>query len=68
MIILMSKKFKAIYMPDEEGKEHYTKEGFANEEEAEKYIIDHFCDACNQHEEPDRSSCRAEWFIEVYEE
>lgn len=65
----MAKKYRAIYMPDEPEKKDWSKDGFDNMEEAEKYILEHRCNACKQYwDDPKKCSCRAEWDIEEYEE
>lgn len=65
----MAKKYRAIYLPDEKGRENWNKDGFNSYEEAEKYTFDFRCDACRKYwSNPKDCSCMAEWHIEEYEE
>jgi len=65
----MSKKYKAIYLPMDKGKENWSNDGFDSKEEAEKYTFDFRCDACKKYwNNPKECSCMAEWHIEEYEE
>ena len=62
------KKYRVIYIPDDSDKD-FSKDGFNSKEEAKKYILQNFCDACKKYwGNPDEASCMAEFDIEEYEE
>lgn len=64
----MSKKYRAIYIPDEPERKDWSKDGFNSREEAEKYALGFRCNACKQYwDDPKKCSCMAEWDIEEYE-
>jgi len=66
----MTKKYRAIFLPDDKDKKHYTKGGFLSVAEAEEYIFPLHCDTCKQNypDNPKDANCHAEWHIEEYEE
>ncbi len=66
----MAKKYRAIFLPDEGDKRHYTKGGFSSRAEAEKYIFSLHCNTCKQYypDNPKEANCFVEWDIEEYEE
>jgi len=66
----MSKKYRAIFLPDDEDKKHYTKGGFFSVNEAEKYIFSLHCGTCKRYypDNPENANCFDEWYIEEYEE
>ncbi len=59
----MSKKFEAIYLPND--KNHQSKKGFNSEEEALAYIAQNICDSCKRDfpDKPLDSFCAAEWIV-----
>ena len=63
------KKYKAIFLPDEKGKENYSKDGLGSREDAKEYIKTKLCDTCKVNSVSlEDSPCYAEWYIEEYEE
>jgi hypothetical protein len=64
----MQVSYRAIFLPDDEGKNDYTKEGFIDEKDALEHIKFRICDSCKTHfENFEDSSCFAEWRIQRYE-
>jgi len=63
-------KFEAIFLPDDKGKEHFSKKGFSSEDSAWNYVAKHICKGCKRDfsNNPLKSFCAAEWMVKSYEE